>query len=342
MRPCLTKSTRNFERSLPRRRCLSLLAGAAVFAATVSFGTLAQAQAYPSRPIIVIAPGSPGTVVDLLARLMGTHMGKALGQPMVVENLPAASGVPGTEKMVRAPKDGYTIALLSNNHAINPSIFRNMPFDSMRDIAPISVIGVTPLVLVTNPSVPARDVRELAALAKSKPGVLNYGSTGNGSVLQLAGVLLNSEAGVDIKHIPYSAFGQMITDIMGGQLDMAFAGVASVAGHIKTGKLRAIGVSTKVRSSILPDVPTLAETGLPDYSFDGWLAFAAPAGTPKPIVDRLNAEVKAALALKEVQDALANMGVITVGSTPEAATQFFQTELDKHASLIKRSGATPQ
>lgn len=304
--------------------------------------TSASAQAYPSKPIQVIIPASVGTLSDTVARLMSLHMGTAMGQPMIAENLPAVSGVLGTEKLVRAPKDGYTLALASNNHVINPSVYKTVPFDSIKDIAPISIIGSTPLVLVVHPSIAARNTRELIALAKAKPGTLNYASAGSGSVLQLAGVLLNSEGGVDIKHIPYSTFGQMLTDIIGGQVEMGFTPLSAVTGHIKSGKLRAIGVSTTVRSAILPDVPTLAESGLPNYSFDGWVSLVGPAGMPKAVMDRLNAEVKAALALKEVQTTLAGLGVIVVGSTSEAAAQFFQTELDKHANLVKRSGVAPQ
>jgi tripartite-type tricarboxylate transporter receptor subunit TctC len=302
----------------------------------------AAAQAYPSKPIHIVVPASVGTLSDTVARLMGVHMGAALGQPIIVENLPAVSGVTGTEKVVRSPKDGYMLALASNNHVINPSVYKSIPFDSLRDIAPVSIIGSTPLVLVAHPSLAARNVRELIALAKAKPGTLNYASAGTGSVLQLAGVLLNAEGGVDIKHIPYLTFGQMLTDIMSGQVQMGFAPISAVAGHIQSGRLRAIGVSTKVRSAILPEVPTLAESGLPNYSFDGWVSLVGPAGMPKPVIERLNAEVKAALALPEVQSKLAGMGVMVVGSTPEDAAQFFKTELDKHTNLARNAGVAPQ
>lgn len=335
-------STRFWALAPTRRTWLSLLACAAIGLGAAGTVTSASAQAYPTRPIQIVVPASVGTLSDTVARLMSAHMGAALGQPMPVENLPAVSGVTGTEKVVKSPKDGYMLALASNNHVINPSVYKTIPFDSLRDIAPISIIGSTPLVLVTHPSVEAKDVRELVALAKAKPGTLNYASAGTGSVLQLAGVLLNAEGGVDIKHIPYLTFGQMLTDIMSGQVQMGFTPLSAVAGHIKAGKLRAIGVSTKVRSSIMPDVPTLAESGLPNYSFDGWVSLVAPAGTPKAVIDRLHAAVKAALALPEVQNRLTSLGVIIVGSTPEEAAQFFKTELDKHTNLIKSSGLTPQ
>ena len=321
--------------SILSRRAL-LLSAALALAAPVS------AQTYPARPVQVIVPASVGTVVDATARLLAQHLSKALGQPVVVENQPAAGGVPGTDKMVKSPKDGYTLAVVSSNHAINPGIFKAMPFDSVKDVAPIAILGSTALVLVANPALNVKTTRELVVLARSKPGALNYGSTGNGSVLQLAGVLLNSEAGTDIKHIPYLAFGQMLIDVMAGRVDIAFSGVGPVAGHIKAGKLVPIGVSTQVRSGILPDVPTLAETGLPNYRFDSWLALVAPAGTPKAVIDRLNTEVQAVLALKEVQDTLGAQGVMPAATTPEAAARFFEAEVAKHQAMLKQAGVEPQ
>ena len=258
----------------------------------------------------------------------------------MIENVPGSGGVTATDRLVRAPKDGYTLGVISNNHAINPNIYKSIPFDSLRDITPISVLGNTPVVLVTHPAVPAKNVQELVALAKAKPGVLNYGSAGNGTVLHLAGVLFVSEAEIDVKHVPYKGLAQMTADLMGGQIEMGFAGIASVAGQIKSGKLRALGVSTPQRSPVLPDVPTLAESGLPNYRFEGWLALVGPAGLPTAVVGRLNAEIKAALALRDVQETLAAQGVMTIGSTPHDAAQFIQSEMDKHARLVKRSGAT--
>ena len=323
-----------------RRTSLSMMVGTAVALCGAFLCTPAAAQAYPSKPIRVIVAAGTGTVGDMVARLLAVHMSKSMGQNIVVDNIPAAGGVTGTLQLVRASKDGYTLAVLSNNHVINPSVYKDMPFDSIKDIGPITTLGSTPLVLVTNPNVPAKDLRALLALSKAKPGLLTYGSAGNGTVLHLAGVLLTSEGKVDIKHVPYKASGQMVTDAMSGQIDMVFLGVASGAAMIEAGKLQAIGVTTTKRSQIMPNVPTLAEQGLSNYNFDGWLALAGPAGLPRPIVDKLNAEVKAAFGLKEVQETLAKMAVTTTHSTPEAAAQFFQSELDKHSQLAKRGGAT--
>ena len=300
----------------------------------------AAAQDFPSRPVRLILPSSPGNVADLVARTLSGPMAKALGQPVVVENLAGAGGTIGTDRVVRAPKDGYTLGLASNNHVINPSILKNIPFDSVKDVSVVSVVGTTPLVLVTHPSVNARDARELLALAKAAPGTLNYGSAGNGTVLHLAGVLLVSEANVDIQHVPYKGFSGMLADLLGGQIQMAFAGLSTVAPHIRSGKLRAIGLSTQARSPVLPDVPTLAESGVPGYSFDAWMALIAPTGVPKATLDRLNAATRTALASPEVQEVFAAQGLLAVGSAPDAASSFLQSELDKHTRLVKRSGAT--
>ena len=315
------------------------LLATACAASLCAIATPVAAQAYPNMPIRIIVPAGTGTVSDMVARLLAIHMGKSMGQNMVVENIPAAGGITGTQQLVRAQKDGYTIAVLNNNHVINPSVYKDIPFDSIKDIQPISTIGSTPLVLVTNPAVPAKDLKELLALARSKSGVMTYGSAGNGTVLHLAGVLLTSEGQVDIKHIPYKASGQMVTDVLSGQIDMVFLGVASAAAQIDAGKLRAIGVTTTKRSPMRPDLPTLAEQGLPNYNFDGWMALAGPAGMPRPIIDKLNAELKAALATREVQESMAKIAVMLTTTTPEEGTQFFQRELDKHTLLAKRGGA---
>ncbi len=287
----------------------------------------------------MIVPMSTGSVGDVVARILSGPLAKGLGQPVVVENLPGAGGVNGTQQLVRAPKDGYTIGLTTNNHVINASVYKSLPFDSIKDITAISIVGDSPLALVVNPTVAAKNAQELIALAKAKPGTINFGSAGNGSVLHLAGVLFSTEAGIDIRHVPYKGTGPLVGDLMGGQIEMAFVGLPAVTGQIKSGKLRPIGVSTRTRAAIAPDVPTLAESGLPSYSFEGWFAIIGPAGLPRPIVDRLYSEIKGALAQKEVQDAFAAQGMAMIGSAPEAAAQFFLGEFDKYRELVKRSGA---
>lgn len=312
---------------------------AVVLASSLCAPAALMAQDFPVRPIRVIVTSSPGSTGDATMRILGGALEKKLGHSVVVENVPGTGGIAGTEKVVRAAPDGYTLGLISNNHAINPHIYRNVPFDSDKDIAPITVVGSTPIVLAVNPDVPARTTRELIALAKAKPGALNYGSAGNGTVLHLAGVLFTSEAGIEVRHVPYKGLSQMTADLLGGHIEIGLGGVATLAPHVKAGKLRAIAVTTPYRSAVLPDVPTLAESGLPNYRFEGWLALVGPAGLPKALVDRLHAEVTAALAQKDVQDALQAQGVNVSSSTPDAARAFIRTEMLKHEQLVKRSGA---
>ena len=316
-----------------------LVALVALSAAMPLAGALAQDNT-GSKPVRLIVPNAPGSSVDALARVISNPLGKAMGNPVIVENAPGAGGVPGTAQVVKAAKDGTTLGLVSNNHAVNPSLYKTMPFDSIKDVTPISIVGGSPFVLVANPSVPAKDMKELIALAKARPGELNYGSSGNGTILHLAGEAFKSEAGgLNITHVPYKGTGQLTTDLLGGQVQLAFLGVTGVAQHIKTGKLRAIGVSTRERSPILPEVPTLAEQGLTKYDFEGWMALIGPAGLPQPVVAKLAAEIKNVLASKEVEEALKAQGMKAIGSTPETAAQLFQSEKEKYARLVKESGA---
>jgi tripartite-type tricarboxylate transporter receptor subunit TctC len=287
----------------------------------------------------MIVPYPTATVSDMVGRLMANHMSKSMGQPVVVENIPAAGGVTGTQQLVRSPKDGYTIGILNNGHVINPSVFKDLGFDTLKDIEPITTLASSPLVLVSNPALPAKDVKELLTLARSKKGELTYGSMGNGTVVHLTGVMLALEGNVELKHVPYSSAAQLMADVIGGHVDVAFLGAATAAAQVEGGKMRPLGVTTKQRSVLMPSVPTLTEQGLANYQFDGWMALVAPAGTPRPVVDRLNAEVRAALAQKDVQEAMGKIGVNLLGSTPEQTAQFFRTELDKHSDLARRGGA---
>lgn len=318
---------------LTRRATLISVAGAL-------FAAAGAAQAQADKPIRVVVPLSAGSTVDAVARALSNQMAKVMGHPIVIENLAGAGGMTGTVQVVNAPKDGSTIGMISSNHVINPSIYKKVPFDSLNDITPITVIGTVPLVLVGSNAVPAKNLRELLALLKAKPGTLNIGSAGNGSVLHLAAELLMSEGGVDVKHIPYKGTGPLAADLLGGQVELGFLSVTAAAPHIKAGKIRAYGVSTKQRSSVLPDVPPLAESGLPNYSFDAWIAAIGPAGLPKPIVQKYYTDLKTVLAQKDVQDALAAQGITVIASAPEQAVPFFKAELDKHAALVKKSGAT--
>jgi tripartite-type tricarboxylate transporter receptor subunit TctC len=321
----------------PRRGVLILAAASLA----MSSGIAAAQSDNKSAVLRLIVPLSAGSTVDAVARAMSSEMAKTFGRPIVIENLAGAGGTTGTLQVVRAPKDGLTLGMISSNHVINPSIYKTVPFDALKDVTPITVIGTVPLVLVVNPTrIPARNTKDLIALLKSKPGQYNFGSAGNGSTLHLAGELFSTEAGVDIKHIPYKGTGPLVSDLLGGQVEMGFLSVTAAAAHIKAGKLHPIGVSTTQRSALLADVPTLAETGLPKYSFDAWIALIGPPGLPPALVTKIYTDIKTVMAQKEVQTALAAQGITAIGSAPEQAVPFFKAELDKHTVLVKRSGAT--
>lgn len=321
-----------------RRSTLRLLLVASLLAP--AFGAQAQGGGNVVR---IIVPQSAGSTGDTVIRVMSGELAKALGQPVVVEDMPGAGGIVGTAQLVRAPKDGQTLAIVSSIHVINPNIYKSIPYDPIKDVAPVSVFATVPVLLTVNNNVPAKNTRELIALLKSNPGKLNYGSVGHGTVLHLAMEMFKSQSGTSALHIPYRGTGPMIIDLRSGQIDMAFLSLSSAAPLIKAGMLRAIAISTTTRAPVLPDVPTMAESGLPDYSLDAWLAIVAPAGTPKPVIHNLNGKIKAVLAIKEVQDKIVAQGVTIIdGGTPEQAETFFKSELVKYAKLAKLSGLEPE
>ena len=299
--------------------------------------TPATAKAAEKDFIRLIVPHATGSGVDVQARTISDGLAKALGKPVVVENLPGAGGIMGLQEIARAPKDGFTIGMASSNMVILPSMHKTLPYDTVKAFTPVSIVGTVAIVLVTSPALPARNLKELIDLAKSQPGKLNFGSAGIGSVLHLSGELFCSEAGVKLTHVPYKGGGQLMTDVMGGHVDMAFLAVPSCVQQVKAGKARAIGVSTVKRSSALPDVPTLAESGLPNYSYDAWVALLGPANLPEPIIKRLNAAVVETLKVKEVREAFLMHSEI-VGSTPQEARRVLEADLIKNAKLVKQSG----
>ena len=294
----------------------------------------------PDRPLKIILPFGAGSGVDVITRSVQSALSKALGgQSVVIENQAGAGGIPGTHAMIKSPPDGLTISLVSNNHVIYPSVYKSLPFDPVADITVISVIGTTPMVLVVNPAkVPAKNVQELVAFFKARPGAYNYASSGNGTILHLAAEMFIDEAGADVKHIPYKGVGPMLADTIGGQVEMAVSALPTLQGHIKSGALRAIGVGGAARSAAAPDLPTIAEQGFPNFNIEGWFAVVGPKGLPPEQVRRLHAAFTAAFAVSEVQEAMAKQGNTIRLNSPEAAAQFFKTELDKYARLVKKSG----
>ncbi|MCD2512461.1 tripartite tricarboxylate transporter substrate binding protein [Acidovorax sp. D4N7] len=301
----------------------------------------ALAQPAPSdRPVRVVVPLAAGSTVDAVARAIAPGLGRATGHPIVVENVVGAGGIPGTTQVVKAARDGLTLGMISSNHVINPGIYKSIPYDTLRDITPIAVLATVPLVLVVNPKLPVKNVAELLAYAKAHPGTLNYGSAGNGSTLHLAGELMIAETGIDMRHVPYRGTGPLVTDLMGGQVQLGFVSISQVAPQIKAGGLRALALSTPTRSPALPDVPTMAQAGAPRYSFDAWIALVGPAGLPKATVDGYAAAVKTAMDSPEARAAIAGQGLMVLDKGPDTAPAFFQSELAKHQALVKQSGAT--
>lgn len=296
-------------------------------------------QASEPKFFRMVVPHAPGSAADGHARLLSDPLAKILGKPVVVDNVPGAGGLKGVLEIARSSNDGYTIGLSTSNIVVLPSLFEKMPYDLLKDISPISIIATDPFVLVVNPSVPARNLKELISLAKSQPGKLNYASPGNGTIPHLVAELFRTEAGLNITHIPYKGGGQIITDVIGGHVEMTFLTPGQCAQLVKGGKLRALGVTSLERSTPLPDVPTIAESGLPNFSYVGWITVIGPANLPQATVKKLNASILEVLKLKEVRDSLIARGSEVLGTTPEETARIFEADLIKNAKLVKQSGA---
>jgi len=322
---------------LARRSVLAAALASAL--AAVGGGALAA-----DKPLRVILPVGPGSGVDTIVRAVGPSLSKALGgQAVVIENLPGAGGITGTSAIVQAAPDGSTIGVVSNNHAVNPSVFKKMPYDSLADITPISVVGATPFVLVVNPTkLPAKNAKELQALLKAKPGGYNYASSGNGTIIHLGGAMFVDAADVNVLHIPYKSVGPMVADLIGGQVDFGVVALPAVQGHLKSGALRAIGIMGKSRVASLPELPTIAEQGFPEVDVAGWFAVVGPKGLPAAEVKRLHEAVVAAFAMPEAVQAMARQENIIAPSTPEAAVQFFRNEQERYARLVKKANIAPE
>ncbi len=313
------------------------------FAATVLAGLLclgnAQAQDYPNRPIKIIVPFSPGGAVDGPTRAIAQELGKRLNQQVIIDNKPGAGATIGSELVAKSPADGYTLLLASQTNAISATLYSKLSFNPIDDFAPISLLGREPGVLVVHPSQPVKTVAELVALAKQKPGQLNYASSGNGSGQHLFMAMFASMADVNMVHVPYRGSGQAITDLLGGQVQLAIPGTQAMVKHIKDGKLRALATTGVTRSPALPDVPTLAESGLKGYSAYVWMGLLAPKGTPPAIIERLQRELKAALAAPEVKTFFNEAGIEMVGSTATEFGSYFREERDRWARIVKETGA---
>ncbi len=325
---------------IPSRVALAVFASAATFLVPASAG----AQTYPTGPIRLVVPYTAGGSSDFVARTMAQKMSEGLGQTVAVDNRPGVAGIPGTEIVARSAPDGYTIALVGlTTHAANPSLYKKLPYDAQKDFAPIGNAIVSPLVLSVPPSLPVNNVQELIAYAKANPGKLNFGSAGIGNTLHLAGELFKSRAGIDIVHVPYKGASAAVTDLLAGRIHLMIDVVQTPLAHIQGGKLKALGTTGAQRIALLPDVPTIAEQGLPGFLFTTWIGLAAPAGTPPAIVARLHAEMAKALAMPEVKEAFAKQGMeVAPSPSPEAYAQHMRSEQERLAALIRSAGIQPE
>lgn len=323
---------------MPSRRALLLAGLAAALAAPVP---LALAQEYPARPVKLVVAYPPGGAVDQVARLLAEKLSASLGQPVVVDNRAGAGGLVGSDAVAKGANDGYTLLLGTvSSHAIAPAVYRKMPYDPVTDFAPVSLVALTPYIITVNPAVAARTLPELIALAKAKPDALNFGSSGTGTTPHLAGELFNTMAGTRIAHIPYKGSAPMLTDLLGGQVQVAFDN--TVIPSIKGGKLRGLAVTGPARLSAVPDIPTAAEAGLPGYEAVGWMGLYAPKGTPAPIVNRLAAETAKAMAAPDVQEKLSAMGFQPKTDSPGQFDAYLRAETAKWAKVARDANVQPE
>ena len=320
-----------------RRHVTRALAGLALgLAVTAS----ALAQAWPSRPVKLVVPYPPGGPTDIVARVIAQKLQTQTGQPFIVENRPGAGGNTGAEAVARSPADGYTLLVATTAHAINPSLFKNLSYQFGKDFAPVSQLTSGPLLVVVNPALPVKNIAELIALAKSRPGELNFASSGNGQSTHLSAELFNATAGTQIRHVPYKGSAPALADTMGGQTQLMFDTMLSAMPLVKSGKLRALAVTSSQRSPAAPDVPTIAESGLPGFEAIAWNGLLAPAGTPKDVLARLSTELRTAMEQRDLRERFDAQGFSAAWNTPEAFGAFIATEIDKWARVVKVSGAS--
>ena len=311
---------------------------AAIALSTLAASAAAQAP-YPSKPIRLVVPFAPGGPVDTLARAMGPKLAEALGQQMIVDNRPGAGSVIGTDVVAKAPPDGYTLLITSSSIAINPAIFPKMPFDATRDLAPISQLSASALIVVVHPSVPVRSVKELIALAKARKGELVYASSGTGSAPHLAVELFSSMTATKMVHIPYKGAAPATIDLLAGHVALMFNNLISAVPNVQAGRLRALAVTGSARTAALPDLPTVAEAGVPGYEASTWYAMFAPAGTPAAIVERLHKDVSSVVKSQDIRRQLSAVGIESVGGTPEQLAKYLRSEITKWGKVAKASGA---
>lgn len=324
-----------------RRFALGSIASAVVLGAGLLGGTSALAQAYPTKPVTIIVPFAAGGTTDILARIIGQALTAELGQSVVVDNRAGAGGNIGGQAAAKAAPDGHTLFMGTvGTHAINASLYKKMPFDPVKDFAPLTRVANVPNLLVANPAQPYKSVKDLIAYAKANPGKVNFGSSGNGSSIHLSGELFKSLAKVDMQHVPYKGSAPAVTDLLGNQIDIMFDNMPSAIQHVRSGKLAPLAVTTAKRSPELPNVPTIAEAGVPGYEATSWFGMFAPAGTPAPVLAKLNAAIVKVLAQPDVKKKINEQGAEVYSETPEQFAAFIQAESVKWGKVVKESGAS--
>lgn len=325
-------------------RSYSGCATAIAIAAAILIGGsgAAMAQTWPAKTISIIVPFATGGTTDAIARTLGQELSRGLGQPVIIENKPGAGATIGADYVAKARPDGYVLLMGAVHHTIATSVYKKLPYDFQRDLAPVSTIAIVPNVLVVNPKLPAKNIAELVALAKKSPGKLTFGSNGNGTGQHLIGAQFNIGSGVDILHVPYKGSGPLTIDLLGGQIDMSFDTVTPVLSHIRAGKLRALAVTTIQRSAALPDVPTLDEAGLKGFDQGTWFGILAPAATPKDVVTRLNNEVIKVVSSPEFRKKMSDIGAVPVGNTAAQMAAQIKTDTERYAKLVKDANVTIQ
>lgn len=326
-------------KSIPRMTVLTALR-LLVTAVATSSGHIAVAADYPERPVRIVVPLAAGGANDTVARIVAQKLTESLGKPVVVDNRPGGATNIGTEIVAQSRADGHTLLVTNSSAMANVSLYRSLPFDFQRDFAPITQIAATSLVLCVHPSLPARSVKELIALARARPGQLTYGSGGIGGPTWVAGALFESLAGVQFVHVPYKGGGQAITDVLGGQITMSFSGTVTALPHIRNDKLRPLGLTATKRLAVLPGIPTIAEAGLPAYEVTGWFSLFAPSATPQDIIARLNAETVMVLGQADVRERLVNLGLEVVGSTPQQLGALVAKEIEVYGKIIRANKIT--
>ena len=318
-------------------RCLLILA------AFVALAASAHAQTYPSRPIRVVVGFAPGGSTDVTARIVAERLSAALGQQVIVDNRAGAGGNIGADIVAKSEPDGHTVLMATTGvMAFNHYLYAKLPYSAERDLQPVTLIGSLPLILIVTASLPAKTTKDLIALAKSEPGKYSFGSSGVGGATHVTAELFKALAGIDILHVPYKGSGQMMADLLGAQVHIAFDQISSSIAHVKSGKLRALGITTAKRSDLLPDLPTIAEGGVPGYEATSWNGFAVRAGTPRAIVGRLQEETRKAIFAPALRDKLFELGIEPIGSTPEQFAAHIRAERDKWIPLFKKIGIQPQ